>query len=104
MLEQPNGIFVRNLVFDATNEHLAEAFSQYGNVVDAKVARDARGLSKGQVPYFCCHGSRGNTSGSLTNETAVCAVTGLDSFTLRPQRRPKRRVKRPTIPFGTGDG
>lgn len=45
--EQPNGIFVRNLVFDATNEHLAEAFSQYGNVVDAKVARDARGLSKG---------------------------------------------------------
>ncbi|KAI7926890.1 nucleic acid-binding protein [Pyricularia oryzae] len=42
--EQPNGIFVRNLVFDATNEHLAEAFSQYGNVVDAKVARDARGF------------------------------------------------------------
>ncbi|TLD22827.1 hypothetical protein PspLS_07669 [Pyricularia sp. CBS 133598] len=43
----PNGIFIRNLVFDATPEHLTEAFSQYGNVVEARIARDPRGLSRG---------------------------------------------------------
>ncbi|TLS20230.1 uncharacterized protein PpBr36_11500 [Pyricularia pennisetigena] len=48
-LEPPNGIFVKNLVFDATDEHLSEAFSQYGKVVQATVARDPRGLSRGQV-------------------------------------------------------
>ncbi|KAI6365163.1 hypothetical protein MCOR25_005457 [Pyricularia grisea] len=45
--EPPNGVFVRNLVFDATDEHLVEAFSQYGKVIQGKIARDARGLSRG---------------------------------------------------------
>jgi nucleolin len=42
-----NGVFVRNLIFDATDKHLVAAFEKFGKVVDAHVARDARGLSKG---------------------------------------------------------
>lgn len=51
--ELPNGVFVRNLVFDATEEQIAESFSQYGKVVSATLARDARGLSRGYAfVYF----------------------------------------------------
>ncbi|KAK0632893.1 hypothetical protein B0T14DRAFT_505377 [Immersiella caudata] len=42
-----NGVFIRNLIFDATDKHLTAAFEKFGKVVDAHVARDARGLSKG---------------------------------------------------------
>jgi nucleolin len=40
-------VFVRNLIFDATDKHLWAAFEKFGEVVDCHVARDARGLSKG---------------------------------------------------------
>ncbi|KAL1839471.1 hypothetical protein VTJ49DRAFT_1480 [Mycothermus thermophilus] len=39
--------FVRNLVFELTEEHLEKAFSKYGNVMKTFIARDPRGLSKG---------------------------------------------------------
>ncbi|KAK3986929.1 hypothetical protein QBC44DRAFT_332490 [Cladorrhinum sp. PSN332] len=39
--------FVRNLVFEVTETHLKEAFEKYGNVLDAHVVRDPRGMSKG---------------------------------------------------------
>ncbi|KAK3355975.1 hypothetical protein B0H65DRAFT_64684 [Neurospora tetraspora] len=39
--------FVRNIVFDATEEHLKGAFEKFGNVTNVFLARDARGLSKG---------------------------------------------------------
>ncbi|ESA44356.1 RNA-binding domain-containing protein [Neurospora crassa] len=39
--------FVRNIVFDATEEHLKGAFEKFGNVTDVFLARDPRGLSKG---------------------------------------------------------
>ncbi len=39
--------FVRNLIFDATEEHLKTAFEKYGEVVGAYIHRDPRGLSKG---------------------------------------------------------
>ncbi|KAL2269750.1 hypothetical protein VTJ83DRAFT_1934 [Remersonia thermophila] len=39
--------FVRNLVFELTEEHLEKAFSKYGNVIKTFIARDPRGLSKG---------------------------------------------------------
>jgi len=42
-----NGVFVRNLIFDATEKHLVAAFEKYGEVVEANIARDARGLSRG---------------------------------------------------------
>ncbi|KAK5654766.1 hypothetical protein OQA88_6802 [Cercophora sp. LCS_1] len=45
--EPPNSIFVRNMVFDATEEHLTSAFSKFGEVLYSTIARDARGLSRG---------------------------------------------------------
>lgn len=42
-----HGVFVRNMVFDATEEHLQEIFGQYGGIVACQIARDPRGLSRG---------------------------------------------------------
>ncbi|KAK4152249.1 hypothetical protein C8A00DRAFT_44646 [Chaetomidium leptoderma] len=39
--------FVRNLVFELTEEHLTKAFAKYGAVSNAYIARDPRGMSKG---------------------------------------------------------
>ncbi|KAI1099408.1 RNA-binding domain-containing protein [Jackrogersella minutella] len=40
-------VFISNITFDATDVHIREAFSKYGEVVALKVARDGRGLSRG---------------------------------------------------------
>ncbi|KAI1075806.1 RNA-binding domain-containing protein [Whalleya microplaca] len=40
-------IFISNITFDATEAHLREAFSQYGEIVSINIGRDARGLSRG---------------------------------------------------------
>lgn len=45
--ETPYGIFIRNMVFDANEEHLREAFEKYGTITKIAIARDARGLSRG---------------------------------------------------------
>ncbi|AEO65398.1 uncharacterized protein THITE_2112338 [Thermothielavioides terrestris NRRL 8126] len=45
--EIQNSVFVRNLVFEVTEEHLQKAFSKYGEVASTFIARDPRGLSKG---------------------------------------------------------
>ncbi len=45
--ETPYGLFVRNLVFEATERHLSDAFEKFGKVTKAIIARDARGLSRG---------------------------------------------------------
>ncbi len=45
--ETPYGAFVRNLTFEAGEEHLKEAFEKYGAVTKTAIARDARGLSRG---------------------------------------------------------
>lgn len=47
--EIANGVFIRNMVFDATEDHLREIFEKFGTVVSARIMRDARGLSKGYV-------------------------------------------------------
>ncbi|KUI62309.1 Cytoplasmic dynein 1 intermediate chain 2 [Cytospora mali] len=41
------GLFVRNMVFEANEDHLREAYEKYGEITKAVVARDARGLSRG---------------------------------------------------------
>lgn len=46
-LETPYGLFVRNMVFEANESHLKEAFEKYGEVAHTSIARDGRGLSKG---------------------------------------------------------
>jgi RNA recognition motif-containing protein len=51
-VDLPNGIFIRNFVFDVTEGHLTQMFGKFGNVVDARIVRDARGLSKGYVGVY----------------------------------------------------
>lgn len=45
--ETPYGLFIRNMVFEANEDHLREAYEKFGKVVKTAVARDARGLSRG---------------------------------------------------------
>ncbi|AEO54384.1 hypothetical protein MYCTH_2296912 [Thermothelomyces thermophilus ATCC 42464] len=45
--ESQNTAFVRNIVFELSEEHLTKAFSKYGNVTKVYIARDPRGMSKG---------------------------------------------------------
>lgn len=45
--ETPHGVFIRNIVFDASEAHLQEAFEHYGPVSKSVIARDARGMSRG---------------------------------------------------------
>ncbi|KAI0008917.1 RNA-binding domain-containing protein [Xylariaceae sp. FL0662B] len=40
-------IFISNMTFDATEVHLREAFSKYGEVTSINIGRDGRGLSRG---------------------------------------------------------
>ncbi|KAI0483213.1 RNA-binding domain-containing protein [Xylariaceae sp. FL0804] len=42
-----NCIFVSNMSFDATEDHLREAFSKYGEITSVNIGRDGRGLSRG---------------------------------------------------------
>lgn len=44
---QARTLFVRNLIFDATEEHLKALFEKYGKVDQANIVRDPRGLSRG---------------------------------------------------------
>lgn len=41
------GLFIRNMVFEANEDHLREAYEKYGEIVKVAIARDARGLSRG---------------------------------------------------------
>lgn len=46
--EEPGfGLFIRNMVFEANEDHLKEAYEKYGEIVKVAIARDARGLSRG---------------------------------------------------------
>ncbi|CAN8098704.1 unnamed protein product [Discula destructiva] len=45
--EPGHGLFVRNMVFEANEDHLREAYEKYGEITKIAVARDARGLSRG---------------------------------------------------------
>ncbi|KAI0555055.1 RNA-binding domain-containing protein [Xylaria curta] len=46
-LRQGSTIFVSNMTFDASEEHLQEAFGKYGTIMNLNIARDGRGLSRG---------------------------------------------------------
>lgn len=50
-LQPSNSIYIGNLLFEATPQDLEREFSPYGEIVTAKVAQDARGLSKGYVIF-----------------------------------------------------
>ncbi|KAI1307817.1 RNA-binding domain-containing protein [Xylaria venustula] len=40
-------IFISNVTFDATETHLEEAFGKYGQILQTRIGRDGRGLSRG---------------------------------------------------------
>ncbi|KAI0970296.1 RNA-binding domain-containing protein [Xylaria arbuscula] len=40
-------VFVSNITFDATETHLNEAFNKYGEILQTRIGRDGRGLSRG---------------------------------------------------------
>ncbi|KAI0894834.1 RNA-binding domain-containing protein [Annulohypoxylon nitens] len=42
-----NTVFISNMTFDATDIHVQEAFSKYGEITELRIARDGRGLSRG---------------------------------------------------------
>ncbi|KAI1504352.1 RNA-binding domain-containing protein [Biscogniauxia marginata] len=44
---QGYSIFISNMTFDATDAHLQEAFSKYGEITAINIGRDGRGLSRG---------------------------------------------------------
>lgn len=41
------GLFIRNMVFEANEDHLREAYEKFGTITKVAIARDARGLSRG---------------------------------------------------------
>lgn len=41
------GLFIRNMVFEANEDHLREAYEKFGEIAKVAIARDARGLSRG---------------------------------------------------------
>lgn len=43
----PYGVFIRNIVYDATPEHLKALFEQYGKVNFSQIALDGGQMSKG---------------------------------------------------------
>ncbi|KAF3769248.1 RNA-binding domain-containing protein [Cryphonectria parasitica EP155] len=45
--EPGHGLFIRNMVFEANEDHLREAYEKYGEITKVAVARDSRGLSRG---------------------------------------------------------
>ncbi|KAI1767594.1 RNA-binding domain-containing protein [Hypoxylon sp. FL1150] len=40
-------IYISNMTFDVTESHLRDAFGKYGEILDHKIGRDGRGLSRG---------------------------------------------------------
>ena len=64
--ETPYALFVRNMVFDANEQHLKEAFAKYGEISKVAIARDARGLSRGWVSFLSCY-SLGASQRMVTN-------------------------------------
>jgi len=45
--QEGRAVYIANMAYDATTEHLVEAFGKYGEVLSATVAKDGRGLSRG---------------------------------------------------------
>jgi len=47
-------VYVGNLFFDVTENDLTKEFQQFGTIKNARLIRDARGLSKGFVQKMTC--------------------------------------------------
>lgn len=65
------GLFVRNMVFEANEDHLREAYEKYGEITKAVVARDARGLSRGYVTTTSSQIMRASYGVGMTNNPQI---------------------------------
>lgn len=73
ILKPTNSVYIGNLLFEITEQDLEREFGEYGNMLEVKVARDSRGLSKGydylqgQLAQF----RRRNTSVPKSNRESI---------------------------------
>ncbi|KAH6630630.1 hypothetical protein B0J18DRAFT_379155 [Chaetomium sp. MPI-SDFR-AT-0129] len=106
--------FIRNIVFELTEEHILKAFEKYGKVTQAHIARDPRGLSKGygfvsfETEEQMKEAAEG-VNGSFWHGRRVTCVPR-DASTTRPLRTNRGPTNSPTkqlfignIPYETTD-
>ncbi|KAK0730751.1 hypothetical protein B0H67DRAFT_48842 [Lasiosphaeris hirsuta] len=105
----PYACFVRNLIFDATEEHLKTAFEKYGEVVQAHIVRDPRGLSKGYgFVYFATaaqmQAACSNVNGSFWHGRRVTCIPRMPKEKVRPSPDiPTSTLYVGNIPYETTD-
>ncbi|KAK0628515.1 hypothetical protein B0T17DRAFT_155710 [Bombardia bombarda] len=109
-------VFVRNLIFDATEAHLEELFSKFGEVATANIARDPRGLSKGYAFVAFrdaenCGEAIASLNGSFWHGRRISVAPKSPETTTRPKRDrspkspsgPTRQLFVGNIPYETTD-
>lgn len=97
--DTPYGLFVRNLVFDANEEHLMDAFSKYGEITKVSVARDVRGLSRGYAFVFFTNAEDMNKAAAGANGSFWHGRRIHASPRLKPNRDQDPGVDRPRVPL-----
>ncbi|KAL7628595.1 hypothetical protein AAE478_000110 [Parahypoxylon ruwenzoriense] len=112
--EEPQSIFISNITFDATEEHLRDAFSKYGEITALNLGRDGRGLSRGfgfitfttfdaaeravrDADKSFWHGRRINVDFKAQNATPKEAKTA------QPPMEPSTSLYIGNIPYETSD-
>ncbi|KAK4218815.1 nucleic acid-binding protein [Rhypophila decipiens] len=110
------GVFVRNLIFDATEEHLQSLFEKFGTVAGVRIARDAGKMSRGYAfVHFTNEQDRQEAIRSLDNtfwhgrRLTVSERTAPET-TREARRSPRASLTSPTnclyfgnIPYETTD-
>ncbi|KLU81466.1 nucleic acid-binding protein [Magnaporthiopsis poae ATCC 64411] len=97
--DTPYGLFVRNLVFDANEEHLMDAFSKYGEIVKVSVARDVRGLSRGYAFVFFTNAEDMNKAAAGANGSFWHGRRIHASPRLKTNRDQDPSMDRPRVPL-----
>ncbi|KAK3693905.1 hypothetical protein B0T22DRAFT_451148 [Podospora appendiculata] len=110
----PYGAFIRNLIFDATEEHLHGLFEKYGGVNFIQIVRDPRGMSKGfGFVYFnnleSFKEACANVNGSFWHGRRITCIPKLAADKDRTQRatkspgEPTQQLFIGNIPYETTD-
>ncbi|KAM7209608.1 nucleic acid-binding protein [Naviculisporaceae sp. PSN 640] len=105
----PYGVFVRNLVYDATDEHLAALFEKIGKVNLAQLAKDAGGMNKGYgFVYFTNENDRQEAIRSLDNtfwhgRRIFVTVQNSNEKKIRGKAEPSRSLYIGNLPYETTD-
>ncbi|KAK0671156.1 hypothetical protein QBC41DRAFT_316031 [Cercophora samala] len=116
-LDKSRAIFVRNIVFEVNEQHLKEAFETYGEIEDAFIARDPRGMSRGYGFVTFKDASAVNAACTAVNGSfwhgrrVTCIPRRDEEQTRRPAREweakppstPTRQLFVGNIPYETTD-